>query len=846
MQKRFFFVQKSHLLRFCAGLVLLLLMGSPCFSATLSGLISDEKGEPLPFATIYLQNTTLGATSNESGHYFLQLDPGKYTVVVKYIGYRQVVQELEVKGETHQDFQLAPEEIEIEEVVITSDGKDPAYAIIRKAIDRKERNKLSFEGYSYQSYNKTVLRSSIGADSASDAPLLKTLSGVETPDSTDFTRGEEILYLEENLSRVWKKQPNKHKEEIISSQVSGASGEYNFVGNMISKTLDFSPYRNLIPLEGLSARGIVSPISNSAMLFYDYKLLGTIKENGTKAYKIQVIPKRTTDPVFTGTIYILDEIYAVRELDLFLTRDNQIMLMDTMYIKQDFVPLGDSLWAPFGLNFNFKMDLALLGVKFGINGNSEAITSNYENLPELTDKFFNREILSISDSAVNRDSAYWEQNRPVPLQEEEARDYIKKDSLNKVVNSPEYLDSLTKNRNKFKTFRFLTSGYTYRNYRKKITWELDSPLRTLSFNTVEGLRMGTELSRRKTWENGKWLTLRGGIRYGFSNEKLSWKVGMETRLSRKHKEQISISVGDYPNQFSEQEQISPFVNMGYSLLARKNYLKLYQAKFAEVKYSRRLLNGVEGVLDASWQERSALQNTTDFSWAKADSGYTPNIQIPYHHALIVGATLKITPGNKFIRTPDGIMDLGSKWPLLTLSYRKGIPGVLGTDAAFDQVEASLEKQWGLGLVGDFHFVVAGGDFFTKDSLSFVDYRHVKSNQTFLRMPGLRQFNIMQYYAYSTAGPYLEAHAEQAFKGFLLNKVPGIKKLKLREYVGAHFMYTAENDPYLEMNFGLEKRVFKGVFPLRFDFHTKVMGDAGYNWYVTFTWFVNDGNLSISN
>jgi hypothetical protein len=840
--------QVPGLFYFLFPFVLFLLGGAihPCSAATLSGKITDEEGKPLPFATIYLQNTTLGATSNQAGVYFLKLDPGEYTVVVKYIGYKQIVETLQISGEIRKDFQLEPEEIEIEEVVITPDGKDPAYAIIQKAIDRKEQNKIPFAAYSYDAYHKTVLRSSIEADSTVDASLMESIPGFEGPDSSDFTDGEEIIYLEENLSTVWKKAPRKQKEEIISSQVSGASGQYSFVGNLISKVLDFSPYRNLIPMEGLSARGIVSPISNSAMLFYDYKLVGTVKENGTKAYKIKVIPKRPTDPVFTGTIYILDELYAVRGLDLFLTRDNQIMLMDTLKIKQDFVPQADSVWVPFGLNFNFKMDLSLLGVKFGINGTSEAITSNYTPLPDLTNKFFDRELLAISDSAVDRDSAYWEKNRPVPLPEEEARDYIEKDSINKAHSTPEYLDSLTSVRNEFNSVRFLISGYTYRDYRRDVTWELRSPLETFSFNAMEGFRVGTELSRRKRWENGKTLQLNAGVRYGIENKKLSWKAGLETRLNRKHQERLSLSFGDHPFQFSSRSQISPLLNMNYALWVKRNYLKLYQAKFARIKYRRRLFNGVSARIDAAWEERSSLRNTSDFSWSKSTRAYEDNLEIPYHHAALVGVTLNIQPGNKYVTTPDGIMDLGSQWPLLTLKYRKGIPGIFGSDADFDYVEASLQKRWSLGLLGDFEGYVGVGDFLSGDSLTLPDLRHVKANQTIIRSPSVRQFNIMQYYAYSTRGAFLEAHGEQAFKGFLLNKIPGIKRLQLWEYAGVHFLYTREHDPYLEMNIGLEKRILKGTIPLRVDAHLKVLGEFGYNWYVTFTWFMEDGNLSISN
>ena len=57
------------------------------YSNHISGVISDIHGEPLPFASIYIKNTTYGVSSNAFGEYFIELEPGEYTIVYSYIGF---------------------------------------------------------------------------------------------------------------------------------------------------------------------------------------------------------------------------------------------------------------------------------------------------------------------------------------------------------------------------------------------------------------------------------------------------------------------------------------------------------------------------------------------------------------------------------------------------------------------------------------------------------------------------------------------------------------------------------------------------------------------------------------
>ena len=82
--------KKIALIKYIIILFLFFLIPFTSFSNHISGVISDNNGEPLPFASIYIKNSTYGVSSNAFGEYFIELEPGSYTIVFSYIGYKNL------------------------------------------------------------------------------------------------------------------------------------------------------------------------------------------------------------------------------------------------------------------------------------------------------------------------------------------------------------------------------------------------------------------------------------------------------------------------------------------------------------------------------------------------------------------------------------------------------------------------------------------------------------------------------------------------------------------------------------------------------------------------------------
>ena len=68
-----------------------------CFHGQhLKGVITNLEGQPLPFATVYIKNSTYGVAANSYGEYFIELQSGSHQLVFSYVGYSALEREINI------------------------------------------------------------------------------------------------------------------------------------------------------------------------------------------------------------------------------------------------------------------------------------------------------------------------------------------------------------------------------------------------------------------------------------------------------------------------------------------------------------------------------------------------------------------------------------------------------------------------------------------------------------------------------------------------------------------------------------------------------------------------------
>ncbi|WP_416864132.1 MAG: DUF5686 and carboxypeptidase regulatory-like domain-containing protein [Imperialibacter sp.] len=815
-----------------------LLIGGASYAQSIKGIVIDEKGEPLPFTTIYVGGTSTGVSTNQDGDYELSLAPGPYDIVFQYVGYKRQIQEVVViPGKTYMlNVQLLPEAYQLREVVVNSKDRDPAYAVIREAIRKRKYHLTEVNAFSCRVYIK-------GNQHLDDIP--NSVLGYTVPLDTG------IVYLSESVSDLSYIYPDKYSERMISSRVSGQSKAFSF--NMASE-MYVNFYNNLLGMEGLTERGFVSPIASNAFFFYDYKLRGAFQEGDYLINKIEVIPKRANDPVFSGFIYIVEDSWSIHSIDLVLPQKKQIEFVDSLRIRQQYAPLDQGIWMMLSQRFDFRIGA------FGFHGNGYfvGVYSNYKIEPrykldavnkltgptvEQVDtlpkndvklfpkpkKSFGKEVLVIEEDANKREDVYWEKIRPIPLNDYEKKDYKIKDSLLVIKESKPFKDSMDDKRNNLNLVKLFVSGYRYNRSYKRDFLSFDPLIKAIQYNTVEGVVTNLDVNYTRYYENNKFYRITPAVRYGFSSGKLYGRLGATYYYDPKKFSSAQVDFGQFVYQFNQADPIVSYVNTAETLVGGRNLIKLFEKTYVSTRYRTELWNGVLFTGRFSWEKRVQLYNTSFLSILKEENRiFTPNApknleladtSFPTHEAAIVDLSIIYHPGQRYISRPDQKVLLVNKWPSFTFNYVKGLNGLLGSDVDYDRVSAKISDEISQGLFGMGRLTLESGFFPGKKVAYFMDYRQFNGNATLYARFEPGNFQLLDYYLYSSLKPYFMGQYEHHFDGFIVNKLPLLRKTKLQAVGSVNYLRAGTVDNYVEIGIGLE-HILK---ILRVDFYTSFIG-----------------------
>jgi hypothetical protein len=827
------------------------------------GLVTNEAGEPLAFASVYIRNLQDGVPTNESGRYEFKLAPGLYDVVVQYLGYASQIRTVEIKFDwVTLDFSLASQVINLSQVEVQAGAEDPALTIMRKAISKSTYHRLQLQRYAMTVYLK-------GTGQLTDAPffLKKKLAeeGLKLNEA----------YTSEAVSRITFTLPNKVEEKVISIRTNGDNQ-----GTSPARYIQTSFYEGQV-------NEVVSPLSKSAFVYYQFTFQGSFFDQNVLVNKIKVTPRSRGERVFEGYIYIIDDLWAIHSLDL-----KTSVLGFQVHIRQNYSPIAPNVWMPltqqytfggkvfgFAGQFNYLVSTRDYDIKLNpdLSHKPELVDEKIQAAPINTQKFsksassleqlaseqpktqkeyrkllnqYEKEVIQqrqedekkgvvsernyvVDTLARKRDLAYWDSIRPVPLSLNEIEGYKRDDSLAVIEAAKKSeIDSIAKKaRTKFQP-QDLFMGGSY-SFGKGVSIGFPVNLTKFSFNTVEGYKLGLGFFYRKVEEIKladsvnrirKVFRIEPELRYGFSSEQWYGKVAIRRSINKPSSgANWGVSGGRFAFQFNPEDPIQEQVNASYSLFSRKNYLKLYEQDFVQANWGERKSPALSYQLTFLWADRRQLENTTDFSFSKnRERDYSSNkpfnveagdVAFSNHQVAKFKATLDWRPGLTYsIRNGRKIPNY-ERAPLLSFTYQKAMPqlSTSGLAADFDQLEASLKHDFSFGVSGKLDFNVTAGTFLNDRQVFFQDYKHFGGNRTlFSSMGAASNYRVMDYYRYSTSGSYISSIAHYQFRKFIFTQLPMLRFSGVRENIFVNYLKTQNSPHYTEIGYSLDNlfRIFR--------------------------------------
>lgn len=483
----------------------------------LKGVVVDSKdASPLAFVQIGLSGfPNQGTISDIDGKFLIQLPSQADSLQIRYIGY----QSLTIAISAHSDSLYIPLEVsalDLEEVVVVA-GENPAYRIIRQAIqNRTKNNPERLSSFSYQSYNRSILFDQ------NNAP--KEVMFEEIVDS-NIRKLPFYYMLMEAVSERYYQRPNKDEEIILASRVSGLQNP-----SFAALATDFQPFSFYRAKLNILDKSYLNPIAPGSIRKYEYRLEDTLYSNGDSIFVISFFPRKTK--IFEslkGVLYIHSKGYALQNV---LAEPSNKGMID-IKIEQQYEYLADTQWFPTQLNFELKFKSAN-DQWFNFQGKS--YLSKIKLFPDLSKHSFGIDNVVMSPDANNNADSILTQYRDRRLNEKEEKTYLFIDSLGQTVG----LDAI------MKFAEGIPFGLIY-------TGPLALDLkRFVDFNPFEGWRFGAgiytspKLSKR----------FRIGGYFGYGLRDKAWKYGGDFILKIHQKSDLSLGLV-YQNDVREPAPIFP-------------------------------------------------------------------------------------------------------------------------------------------------------------------------------------------------------------------------------------------------------------------------------------------------
>jgi hypothetical protein len=681
-------------------LVCLLIVSPLIVAQTLNGKITDSSGQPVPYATVYFQELKQGTTSNTKGDYEIKLKPGNYVVIYQSLGYEPVYENIYISDTITTRNVILPEQIyEIQEVRISPSGDDPAIYIMRKAIGLAPYYLNYINYYKAEVYLKgnllvkkipKLIQRSMRMESSRDN---FSVSAGGKPGSKSKVIREGDSFLMESFNELEFNAPDKYVQKVISYNTS-----FPEQGNEMSpmEFIQASFYQPVL------ADMAISPLSPQAFSYYNFRYQGASLQGNYTINKIDVIPKRKSQQLFTGTLFIIEDLWCLHSLDL--TNEN---LAGKIRVRELYIPVQEEIWMP--VSHQFDIDLDFFGFRANVGYSSsvrylDVKPNNKLQKPEgiaagfagsyntgdtaktkakreierilQKDELTKRDMVKLSrlmekesvksrgdsasksleikdntikiiqDGASKKDSAYWAGIRPIPLSAIELRTLEKSDSIRaEMAGIRETATDTVATGEKKRAGSFkrilnnILSGHTWSDTTGfSFTNGGLIDLNNLSFNTVDGFVYGVDFRINKKFKDKRSLGLYPYIRYAFSREKIMWKVNANFALGGTNPEQFFIRTGMTSKDINTGGSINPLINSLSSLLLRKNYLKLYESRYLTFGYETELKSGFRLEISAGFDDRKILGNNTSFSIFKPPREYTENI--PLNKYLMPGSNVE--------------------------------------------------------------------------------------------------------------------------------------------------------------------------------------------------------------
>jgi hypothetical protein len=769
--------------KFLNYLLLSVVFSTAVFSQTkVSGVVLDKQNKPIPFASIAFKNSSEGVVSSEDGVFYLESSKTYPNIIISSSGYSD--KEIELEKTINYNLKIQLNEIQsLKEVVIykgkTSKKNNPALDILRKIWERRRKNGLHlFDQYQLEKYEKIEFDINTIDSAYMKNKLFKGMEFIFNQVDTSKITGKTYLpiFINEALSDVYGDNIlKKVKTKTKANKTSGFNGNQQILAFVNDLYSDFDIYDNHLTFFDKS---FTSPLSTTGVDVYNYVLRDSAYIDNKKCFNIVFYPRRKNELTFKGDFWVSDTTYAIKKINMAVTRSANINWVKDIYIEQEFEVMNDSI---FLMTKDYMMTDFALNKKEnskGVYGKRTSLYRDHKFNIEKPEKFYREEVNYLDKEIYNKSEEYWEENRFENLTKDEKGVYKMLDTL-QTVKKFQQLYSLVE---------ILDSGYI--NFGNIDYGPIFS---IIGQNSVEGLRLRGG-ARTYFGPNDPWR-LQGYLAYGFKDEKFKygftgkWMIEPKKRIivtagNRRDIEQIGASLTTTNDIVGRNFASSGLLTVGSNNKLTKVNLSNVQIEIEPIKNLTFSTGLTYRTLESASPEFS-LDFYTDLSQSTIKSQVNQsevNIQVEY------------TP--KRIPIAFGVErdNTDSPFTSLFVTYSQGFKGILSSDFEYKKLQLFYKQPLIIGPLGRSNIIVEMGKTFGYIPLGLISV--VPGNQSIINISNT--FSNLQYYEFVT-DQYATFKWDHDFQGRFFARIPFMRKLNWRENIGFKSVYGTVSDQNRAIN-----------------------------------------------
>ena len=789
--------------------LLMVLLAVPMLAQKLTGRIVDgETGEGVPYASVIYKGHGVAAISDIDGRFSIDRHQG-WRLTFSAVGYKSEEVTITEQKRGELDITLRPDKLTLQEVTVNakkgrySRKNNPAVELMKKVIAAKKLTDLgNHDYYRYDKYEKlTLAANDITPERLLEKPYSSTPWLKEHVEKCQYNDKLILpISIDETVSEINYRRDPQSKKTIIKGQQTSGINELFETGDILNVVLkdvftDVDLYKDQIRLLQFP---FTSPIGKDAIAFYRFYIQDTVKIDRDSCIHLHFLPNNQMDFGFRGDLYILkDSSYHVRRCELTLPKQTSVNFVDNMRIQQEFEQLDNGEWV-------LTQDDMITELKFAkFLGKAIVIRTNRftgYSFAELPGRLFKGKRKEIREpDAGMQGKSFWNKYRQVELTKSESS-----------------MSSFVKNIQNIKGFKYFMVGL---NALIENSIEIGgtpnkldiTPVNTLiSRNDIDGWRarfsLQTTANLNKRWFAG------GYYAYGFGSHKNYYKAwGTYSFIDKKY------TSWEYPKRTltleSTYDMSSP--SDRYLPTDKDNFLvafkwtginKMVINNRQKLSFEYEAYGGLRYTLGLTAEEFEACGAMSFRKLNQPRVNYhdmQPNGEFMRTTELF--AELRYAPDETYINSKERRLTINNDAPALSIAHTVGLRGVLGGQYTSNFTEAKIYKRFWLNSWGKIDLFLKGG--IQWNQVPYMLLIHPIANTSFIIEEEM--FNLINNMEFLN-DRYASMMLSWDLNGKFFNRIPLIKHLKWREYIGINMLWgdlSDKNNPFLAQNAGSDRLMY---------------------------------------